>query len=133
MTADEIKIRLTAFWVLLLAASFALLPGIVIPIILVVDFALRSFKLGKWSPLFRLSSAIATLLHWSGKPVYLPAKQFAARIGLLVSIGILAFSFAGSPVATGLALLLAVFAALESLLGFCAGCYVYDLVKSFAN
>lgn len=133
MTADEVKIRLTAFWVLLLAGAFLLLGSPVIPGFLVADFALRAFSLGKWSPLFRLSATTANLLRWQGKPVYLPAKRFAARTGLLVSILILGFALAGSPVAIGLAVLLAVFAALESLAGFCAGCYLYDLIQRVAN
>jgi hypothetical protein len=133
MTADEVKIRLTAFWVLLLAGGYILTGSPVIPSFLIVDFALRSFNLGKWSPLFRLSAATASLLNWKGKPVYLPAKRFAARTGLLVSILIVVFAFANSPVALGLAVLLAVFAALESLVGFCAGCYLYDLIQRIAN
>jgi hypothetical protein len=128
MTIDEIKIRLTAFWVLLLAAGYILLGYPAIPLVLVADFFLRSFNLGRWSPLFRLSAGTAALLHWKGKPVYLPAKRFAARVGLFVSILMAVFGLAGSPVALGLGVLLALFAALESLAGFCAGCYLYDLI-----
>jgi hypothetical protein len=133
MTADEVKIRLTAFWVLLLAAAYLPMKTPVIPVFLVVDFALRSFNLGKWSPLFRLSTATAGLLRWQGKPVYLPAKRFAARTGLLVSVLLLVFALVGSAISVGLAVLLVVFAGLESLAGFCAGCYVYDLIHRVAN
>lgn len=133
MTTDEIRIRITAFWVLLLAAGYILLGFPAIPIALVTDFALRSFNLGKWSPLFRLSAGTAALLNWKGKPVYLPAKRFAARIGLLVSVLMVVFALAGSPVALWLAVLLALFAALESLAGFCAGCYLYDFIQRVVN
>ena len=133
MTADEIKIRLTSFWVLLLAAGYIFFAFPVIPIVLMVDFALRSFNLAPWSPLFRLSAATASRLHWKGKPVYIPAKRFAARIGLLLSILMVVFAFVGTPVATGLAALLVVFAALESLAGICAGCYLYDFIHRVAS
>jgi hypothetical protein len=133
MTADEVKIRLTAFWVLLLAGGYILLGYPAIPAFLVVDFALRSFNLGKWSPLFRFSGVTASLFRWQGKPVYLPAKRFAARTGFLVSVLMLIFALVGSSVSVALAVLLVVFAGLESLAGFCAGCYVYDLIHRVAN
>ncbi|MBS1607109.1 MAG: DUF4395 domain-containing protein [Bacteroidetes bacterium] len=133
MTTDEIKIRMTALWVLLLSIGYLLLGYSVIPALLVADFALRSFNLGRWSPLFRLSAGMAGLLNRTGRPVYLPAKRFAARIGLVVSVLMLAFALAGSPVALGLAFVLVVFAGLESLAGICAGCYLYDLIQRLAN
>ena len=128
MVVDEIKIRLTAFWVLLLAVSFFFFRIPEIPVVLVIDFALRSFNLGKWSPLFRLSSAVATSLNWKGRPVFLPAKRFAARVGFVLSLLILLFVGLDSPVAVILDGVLSFFAALESLLGFCAGCYIYDWI-----
>jgi len=133
MTTDEIKIRLTAFWVLLLTAGYILFGFQAIPILLAADFALRSFNLGRWSPLFRLSAVVAAFLNWNGKPVYLPAKRFAARIGFLIAVVMALFALAGSPVAVGLAVVLAVFAALESLAGICAGCYLYDIIQRIAN
>jgi hypothetical protein len=100
MTVDEIKIRFTAFGVLLLTLAYIGSGAVVIPVVLVTDFALRSFNLGRWSPLFRLSSAVADLL---------------------------------GPVAVVLSGILAFFAALEPLAGFCAGCYVYDLLRRISN
>ncbi|HTJ14927.1 MAG TPA: DUF4395 family protein [Dinghuibacter sp.] len=100
MAVDEIKIRLTAFWVLILTVAYIFLGTVTIPVVLVIDFALRSFNLGKWSPLFRLSEWTANRLQWVGKPVYLPAKRFAA---------------------------------LESLAGICAGCYVYDWINRLSR
>lgn len=128
MTTDEVKIRLTAFWVLLLAAAYIGTGYPAIPLILAADFSLRSFNLGRWSPLFRLSTGVTTLFNWKGAPVYLPAKRFAARIGLLVSALVSILALAASPVAPWFAALLVVFAALESLAGICAGCYIYDLL-----
>jgi hypothetical protein len=129
IVVNEAKIRLTAFWVLLLAISFLLSHQPWIVAALTADFALRSFNRAKWSPLFLLSSIIANVLNWNGKPVFLPAKRFAARIGFMLSLLILLFALLGSLAAVILGGVLALFAALESLVGFCAGCYVYDWIN----
>lgn len=118
---------------LLLIATYWLTNSLIIPVILVIDFALRSYNLGKWSPLLKLASWVAGILKLKGKPVYVPAKRFAARVGLVFSILITVFQVAGSEVAIILSTVLAFFAALESLAGFCAGCYMYDFLKRFAS
>lgn len=133
VATDETKVRLTAFWVLLLTGAY-LLSGITpIFIFMAADFALRSFNLGRWSPLFRLSCLVSYTLKLKGKPVYLPAKRFAARIGFVLSVLVLVFALLYTPLAMALSIVLAFFAALESLAGFCAGCYLYTFIRRFAS
>ena len=57
-----------------------------------------------------------------------PPKRFAQTVGLIFSVTALVLHFAaGLSVAAGVVLaVLTVFAALESLLGFCAGCFVFN-------
>lgn len=57
-----------------------------------------------------------------------PPKRFAQTVGLIFSVTALVLHFvAGLSVAAGVVLaVLAVFAALESFLGFCAGCFVFN-------
>ncbi|MDE2991832.1 MAG: DUF4395 domain-containing protein [Chloroflexota bacterium] len=57
-----------------------------------------------------------------------PPKRFAQTVGLVFSVAALVLHFvAGLSVAAGVVLaVLAVFAALESFLGFCAGCFVFN-------
>lgn len=57
-----------------------------------------------------------------------PPKRFAQTVGLIFSVTALVLHFvAGLSVAAGAVLaVLIVFAALESLLGFCAGCFVFN-------
>ena len=57
-----------------------------------------------------------------------PAKRFAQTVGLACSLDRPALHFvAGLSVAAGAVLaILTVFAALESFLGFCAGCFVFN-------
>lgn len=127
---DESKIRLTAFGVLLCVITYLLYGGIWIPVFLVIDFGLRSFNLGKFSVLALVAGAVLQLFHWQGKPVYLPPKRFAARIGLLFSVSIFLLHTFHLP-AWPVGVVLAFFAALESLFGFCAGCYVYDFLQRY--
>lgn len=57
-----------------------------------------------------------------------PPKRFAQAVGLIFSVTALVLHFvAGLSVAAGVVLaVLIVFAALESFLGFCAGCFVFN-------
>ena len=56
-----------------------------------------------------------------------PPKRFAQSIGLAVTTvaAIAWFGFGSATVAAALLVLLLVFAALESIAGFCAGCWVF--------
>jgi hypothetical protein len=127
---NESKVRLVAFFVLLLTCVYWFTGSVFIPVFLVADFGLRSFNLGKFSPLALLSDWLIRSFKLPVKPVYLPPKRFAARIGLVFATAILLLHvikintiiFSGT---------LAVFAALESLAGFCAGCYVYNFLQRF--
>ncbi len=57
-----------------------------------------------------------------------PPKRFAQTVGLIFSVTALVLHFvAGLSVAAGVVLaVLTTFAALESFLGFCAGCFVFN-------
>lgn len=70
--------------------------------------------------------AITRLLPHNGKMENAGPKLFAARIGLLFSIGIVGGLLSGG---TGLALtftaVLAIFSLLEGALGFCMACVIY--------
>jgi hypothetical protein len=127
---NENKVRLTAFWVLLSVLVYLFTHLAFIPVFLVLDFALRSFDLGKYSPFACLSDAVVGALKLGAKPIFYPPKRFAARIGLLFSVSILILQVLQiDPLLVGG--VLAFFAALESLAGICAGCYVYDWLSPF--
>jgi hypothetical protein len=129
---NESKVRFIAFFVLVLTALYWLTASFWICVLLVADFALRSFDLGRFSPLGLLSDTIIRTFRLPLKPVFLPPKRFAARIGLGFSVAILATHIAGwnTMILSGV---LALFAFLESFLGFCAGCYVYSFVQRFRH
>ena len=55
----------------------------------------------------------------------MPPKRFAARIGFLFCLAIVVAHYTDLSTII-LSIIIALFAALESLAGFCAGCYVYN-------
>jgi hypothetical protein len=64
------------------------------------------------------------------KPTDRAPKRFAAGTGLVFSILIVAAALLHlALISLVLTLVLIFFAALESLAGFCAGCYVYSFLK----
>ena len=129
-TTNESKVRLIALFVFASTITYIFNNFIVIPILLMVDFALRSFDLGKFSPFAVMSDWLVKSLKLPIKSVYLPPKLFAARIGLMFSVTILSLQLAGiSTIIVGS--VLAFFAALESFLSICAGCYVYSFLQQF--
>ncbi|MEI9934856.1 MAG: DUF4395 domain-containing protein [Ferruginibacter sp.] len=130
MQTNESKVRLIAFFVLLLVILYQVTNIVIVPFFLVIDFSFRSFNLGKYSPLAFVSDRIVKIFKLPVKPVYLPPKRFAAMIGLAFSIGILVLRLLEINTII-ISSVLAFFAALESLLGFCAGCYVYNFLQRF--
>ena len=124
-TGNESKIRLTAFFVLVLIVVYMIAGIGVIPVFLLLDFTLRGFGLGAYSPLAFLAGHLATALKLPVKPIYMPPKRFAARIGFLFCLAIVVAHYTDLSTLI-LSAIIALFAALESLANFCAGCYVYN-------
>jgi hypothetical protein len=126
LTSNESKIRLTAFFVLLLIIAYLITGNPLIMIFLIIDFCLRATpEWGRYSPLAGLSGLLVRWLRLPVKPVYMPPKRFAARIGMLFCLG-MAICHNSSLWTLILGSVVALFAALESLAGICAGCYVYN-------
>ena len=126
---NENKVRLTALWVLLLViTSFFVIP-LPIFIFLGIDFFLRAFNWGKFSPLNILSGALVKQLKIANKPIDQAPKRFAAGVGFVLSVLVGLFLLADFIKAVFvLSIVFASFAFLESFLSFCAGCYVYTIL-----
>ena len=124
-TTNESKIRLIALFVFITTVTYILTKSIFLPALLVIDFALRSFDLGKYSLFAVISEWLVKTFKLPIKPVYLPPKRFAARIGLLFSIAMFLLQLVSinTILVSGV---LVFFAALESFFSICAGCYVYS-------
>ena len=134
VSVNEHKVRLIAFFTMLLTASFLLTSFWPIIVFLTIDFFLRAFKWGSYSVLGFISDKVIALFKIGVKPVDRAPKRFAAMVGLFFTVIILALLAFGFAISAGLfAAVLIFFAFLESVLGFCAGCYVYALGKKIFN
>lgn len=130
VTINENKVRVIAFFVLTLAIVYLFTNTWLIMAFLVLDFTLRVFNLGRFSLLAFLSDAVIKQVKIKAKPVDRAPKRFAAMVGLIFTTGILVSYFLHFlMLANGLTVVMCCFAALESFVGFCAGCYVYSARK----
>jgi hypothetical protein len=129
---NENRVRLTALWVLILLSITLLFAKSTLPVFafLTVDFFLRAFNYGKYSPLNILSGAAVKQFKISNKPIDQAPKRFAAGIGFILSAATVVLLIADFPrVIFILTVVFASFAFLESFLSFCAGCYVYTFLQ----
>ena len=125
---NENKVRTIAFLVLLIGIAYVATLYWVLPLFLAIDFALRAFDYGKFSPLARLSDGIVSMLNFSVRPIDQAPKRFAAGVGMVFTAAILVLYALGINTLVLTSVLL-IFAAQESLAGICAGCYVYTFLK----
>ncbi len=127
---NENKARLTAFFVLILGIIFLVTGLWIIIAFLIIDFFLRANNWGKYSLLAILSDALIKQLKIKNKPTDRAPKRFAAGVGLIFTIGILILALLNLTTATIITTaVLLIFAFLESVVGFCAGCYVYSILQ----
>lgn len=129
ITINEYQARLVALQVFGFSVLVITSQNLFIIGLLAVDFLLRAFNFGKYSPLGWVAKTAIQVLSIGEKPVDQAPKRFAATIGLMLSAGMLASYFSPYPtIALGIAALLCVFSFLESFFAFCAGCHVYTLL-----
>lgn len=134
VTVDKNQTRITALFVFMLTLAYLLTGYWLLMAFLAVDFSLRAANQGKFSMLGRASGLMVSLLVMGSKPTDWAPKRFAAIVGLLFAAAITVLHLFGvSFVPYILADLLAVFAFLETVFAFCAGCHVYSLIKSLLS
>ena len=131
---NQMKIRLTAGFVFLLSVAYYLLPHWSIAALLMLDFFFRAFGFGKYSLLGFLSDRIINGFTLPYQATDGAAKEFAARLGFIMSdllfiCSVLSFREA----ALYTSALLACFSFLEAAFGFCFGCQVYSLLRLFSG
>ena len=124
---NEVAARSVAGMVLALALATILTGEPWLLLFLVYGFVARVLTGPTLSPIGLIATRLVVpLLNITEKPVPGPPKRFAQFVGLVVSsVGAVLFIWV-SPIAGKSVLgVLAVFAALESGFGFCAGCFVF--------
>lgn len=125
---NENQPRLVAAQVVLLTAIFIGTGWWPVFLLLAVDFFLRAFKLGRYSLLGQAATSVVQQWKLSGKKVDQAPKRFAAKLGFIFSLIILTLSvFHQTTIAAYVAVVLILFAILESVFNFCVGCRIYSI------
>ena len=98
-----------------------------VPVVMAIGFALRVMAGPRFSPLGQLATRVIAPRLGTPKIVPGPPKRFAQAIGFIftTAASVAAIGFAATTLATVLLSILLVFALLESVVGFCAGCYAF--------
>ncbi|WP_082569498.1 DUF4395 family protein [Knoellia sp. Soil729] len=96
-------------------------------VLLAAGFALRAAAGPRFSPLGWLAVHAVAPRFGAPRMVPGPPKRFAQAVGLVTSTAaaVAALGFGATTVASVLLAVLVLFATLESVLGFCAGCWVF--------
>ncbi len=123
---DERAARIVGLLVLLTVAAHFLHPSILWLLLLLLDFTARSFYRPA-SPFARLSRCIVARFG-EARIVDAAPKIFAARIGLILTIGALtAWGTRETTLAQTLLGIMGICAFFEAAFGYCVGCKFYTL------
>lgn len=125
---NEVAARVVAGMVVVLSVATLLTGQWWLAFLLAYGFLARVATGPTLSPMGQLATRLIAPRIAEPKFVPGPPKRFAQTVGLACSVAALLLHFvAGLSVAAGVVLaMLTVFAALESFLGFCAGCFVFN-------
>ena len=117
---------MVAAGVLLIAATALLTGWLWLSAWLALGFALRVAAGPRLSPLGRLATKVVAPRLGEPRIVPGPPKRFAQAVGLVLTLTATGFLIVGAPGVTSVLLgVLVLFATLESVVGFCAGCWVF--------
>jgi hypothetical protein len=124
---NELAARTVAAGVALLAALTLLTGWPWLIVLLAIGFAARTAAGPRFSALGRLATQVVAPRLGMPRFVPGPPKRFAQSIGLVLTTvaAVAAYGFGAVVLPTVLIGVLLVFALLESVLGFCAGCWLF--------
>ena len=124
---NEVAARMVAGMVMILTLAILLTDYNWLMFVLAYGFIARVLTGPKLCPMGQLATRVlAPLLN--NKDVPGPPKRFAQLVGLIFSSAaiIAHFVFSAEIFANVILFVLVVFTALESIIGFCAGCFVFN-------
>lgn len=128
---NENKIRVTSLIILILTILYFFSGSWLIPAFLVFDFFLRCFGLSNYSILNILSINLVNFFSMEVKPVNKAPRRLESKIGLFFAVIIIAADFLNfTTIANVFATILALFAFLESIVGYCVSCNLYTWYKN---
>lgn len=128
---NELAARLVAGMVVLLATAFVITGYMPILWILTYGFAARVLSGPRFSPMGLIATKLLVPnLNINAKFTPGPPKRFAQAIGLsfcMLATG-LSLTFGEVGLSRFVISILIAFASLEALIGFCTGCYVFNIL-----
>ncbi len=123
---NEKAARTVAAGVVVLSILGAITGWWIVLLVLAAGFAARVAGGPRFSPLGQLATKVIAPRLGAAKLVPGPPKRFAQAIGLGFSGAALILNLIGlQGISTVLLVILAIFATLESVVGFCAGCFAF--------
>ncbi|KPL14872.1 MAG: hypothetical protein AMS23_05520 [Bacteroides sp. SM1_62] len=126
---NENVTRLNALVTFIVVTVFIFTPYKWILFFLPLDFALRAWFQGRFSPIGRMNNYLVRSLNLGESLINEGPKLFAARIGLILSAGAVISFFAGlTVIAYVLGGFLVFFSFLEAVFGFCMACKIYPFI-----
>jgi hypothetical protein len=121
--------RIAAFFVIAVASLGIYFKSPLVFIALTIDFFLRTFTKGKYSPLKYASQKLSVYFRIPKSTVDAAPKKFAAGMGLVFSMIIAGLLYVQYGLyADVLATVILICAGLEGLKGFCLGCIIYTYI-----
>jgi len=132
-TINEYAARIVAGFIVIFAIAFLFSQNIYILVIMMYGFLARVIAGPSLSPLALLVTKL--IIPKIGNPYSKcpgPPKRFAQFIGLIFTSSAFYFAFINQFTMASLLIgILTIFAALESILGFCAGCWFFKLLMKW--
>ena len=129
---NENKVRIIALQVFIISTLYVITAWAPLIVFLLIDFFARGFGFYKFSILTQVASGVVSMFTIRNKPIDQAPKQFAARIGIVLSLVILIFHSGFPLTAMTFGVMFLSFSFLECFIGFCAGCYLYSFSKKFS-
>lgn len=126
---NEKIVRFTAFLTFIISLIFIVYPSFFLVLFLAFDFYVRGFGINRISILALTGQGLQNYIPFRSKTIDKAPKIFAARLGFVLSLTAMIFSFFEFNIAAQTTIsVLAFFAFLEWGMGFCMGCYIYSWI-----
>ncbi len=127
---DSNMARIISFQVSLFTVTLLFTQESFFALLILFDFLMRALRLSSFSPFELVGKFVISGWGVAPKLCDESPKRFALYLGLVTSLFIAVFYFAGfATFATVIAVILLICALLEAVLDFCIGCKIYYLIQ----
>ena len=121
-------VRVVGFMMASMIAAYAVTNSVYFVAIISIDYFIRAFTPAKYSPFSWVAHQLVQSLNLTEVKIDKAPKIFAARVGFLFALTSTLLFFVNPLSSLIVALVLMVFALLESVFDVCVGCLVYNYI-----